>query len=391
MDGSPVLSVVTGLVFVFAVTAAIASVITETISWLLALRAKFLLEGIKSLVDGDDSTGVINFKVVHDNYLAFCQVLHPGSTPTSPSSTTANASSTPPNGASTPTNATSTPTGALLGGPILGNLGLAKPLRDIQDKATGKVVPGASTLRQYPSYFSSRAFSAALLDLLLPDAPTSTTTPIVSEIRSSVLKIENRALKESLLGILKSTEEDLGKFRRGIEEWYDDHMDRVSGWYKRRVSWITFFAGAALVILLNVNAIAIARTLYLDADTRTAVAAIVNSTPCQENDETCIDKLTSETTALTAAGLPLGWRSLPANCPMSKPECTSWAAYNNIPDSTKDLPVVVAETLLLLAGWAITIVALIPGARFWYDLLARIGGLRKGSPSYAGPKPPQST
>ncbi|WP_229995318.1 hypothetical protein [Arthrobacter sp. Bi26] len=379
-------------------TAALASVITEAIAWFLGLRAKFLLEGIKSLVDGDDSEDVIDFRNVKANYDAFRKLVNPTSTPrgfrkllhrstklAAPTFTSASPTLMP----ASPTS----PTSALLGGPILGHLGLLKPLDKIQKKGAGKgkVVPPPAALRQYPSYFSSRAFSAAVLDLLLPDTPGSTTPAKISEIRSSVEKIENKALKESLLGILKSTEEDLEKLHQAIEQWYDDHMDRVSGWYKRHVSWITILAGAVLVILLNVNTIAIARTLYTDADTRTAVAAIVNSKPCEQNDETCIDKLTREATALTASGLPLAWRWVPADCPESEPECSSWWSYNDLPDINRGLPSFLFDILLLLAGWGVTVIALLPGARFWYDLLNRIGGLNKGSPSYAGPKPPQAT
>ena len=379
MNELPLLDVAAGLLLVYAVTAALASVITEGIAWFLGLRARYLIEGIKSLVDGDSSNDAIDFRQVSSHYQAFRRLMQGAVQPTRTEKALRD-----PN---------FTPTSALLGGPILGNLGLLEPLEKIQKKSTpeGKLLPGAATLRHYPSYFSSRAFSAALLDLLLPDVvSTKRRKNVISDVRSSVEKINNKALKESLLGILKSTEEDLGKFRQGIEQWYDDHMDRVSGWYKRRISWVTLLAGFVLVVSCNINTVAIARTLYTDADTRTAVTAIVNSKPCTENDEACIDELRNEVTALTASGLPLGWREVPADCPKSDPKCTP-LSYNNLPDINKGVPSLLLDVLLLIAGFGLTIVAVLPGARFWYDLLTRIGGLRRGSPSYAGPKPPQAS
>ena len=51
-------------------------------------------------------------------------------------------------------------------------------------------------------------------------------------------------------------------------------MGRVTGWYKRRVARITLVVGALLVLLLNVNALTIARTLYTDGDVRSSLSAV---------------------------------------------------------------------------------------------------------------------
>ena len=36
--------------------------------------------------------------------------------------------------------------------------------------------------------------------------------------------------------------------------------------------------------------------------------------------------------------------------------------------------------LLVLLGWGLMVAALIPGARFWFDLLSRLGTLRSTGP-----------
>ena len=41
--------------------------------------------------------------------------------------------------------------------------------------------------------------------------------------------------------------------------------------------------------------------------------------------------------------------------------------------------------LLVMVGWLIMILALLPGARFWFDLLSKLGSLRS-----TGPKPTRS-
>jgi hypothetical protein len=41
--------------------------------------------------------------------------------------------------------------------------------------------------------------------------------------------------------------------------------------------------------------------------------------------------------------------------------------------------------VLVLIGFLITIIALTPGARFWYDLLGKLGSLRSTGPKPAPP------
>jgi hypothetical protein len=43
------------------------------------------------------------------------------------------------------------------------------------------------------------------------------------------------------------------------------------------------------------------------------------------------------------------------------------------------------QILPVLGGFLITIIALTPGARFWFDLLSRLGSLRSTGPKPASP------
>ena len=50
--------------------------------------------------------------------------------------------------------------------------------------------------------------------------------------------------RQSLQALVKNAGGDVSLFRTSVGQWYDDHMDRVSGWYKRHVAMITLAAGA---------------------------------------------------------------------------------------------------------------------------------------------------
>ena len=132
-----------------------------------------------------------------------------------------------------------------------------------------------------------------------------------------------------------------------------------------RTAWITVFIGAALVILLNVNALAITKSLYLDSDLRSAVVAVaVENNACPQTGTAdlkgCLTKFKDELEAAQQQGLPIGWT-----------------------DDTRSRTFSSGGTALLtLLGFLLTVLALVPGARFWFDAIGKAGSLRS-----TGPKP----
>ncbi len=74
-----------------------------------------------------------------------------------------------------------------------------------------------------------------------------------------------------LLSLVSQAEGDIEKLRTSIEQWYDDHMARVSGWYKRHVRWISLGLALLFAAFFNLNAIEIGRTLYSDEAVRAQV------------------------------------------------------------------------------------------------------------------------
>src|SRR5713101_9070998 len=73
-----------------------------------------------------------------------------------------------------------------------------------------------------PSYISSRTFTLALQDLVA----ASKTNP--------------NAIPPALKTILDQAKGDAQQELASIEKWFDDTMNRVSGWYKRKVQLIIF-------------------------------------------------------------------------------------------------------------------------------------------------------
>ena len=338
MSDSLIVDVAIGLVFTFATTAAVTSGLTEAVARFLGLRGDYLLRGIRSLVDGSAAKA------------------------TDPPATQTGEQAPPPSV-------------RLLQSPLLRNTGSQQV---VPDTTTG-VAGGRAALRQLPSYYSSRTFAAAVIDVLVPDAAGATT---MDTITTGIEAEAPGIFKDSLLAIAKRARSDVAQFESGIAQWYDDHMDRVSGWYKRHTRWISLVIGAVLVVLFNINTVAIARDLYTDQALRESVVSqsFANSTCHGATPAACLADVRKQISGLRSSGLPIGWGEAAA-CKAPGAHCTLGGRLG-LTDPSGGGASSVRFFLIVLLGWLITALALLPGARFWFNLLSRIDSMRS-----SGPKP----
>src|SRR5271169_6627753 len=159
-------------------------------------------------------------------------------------------------------------------------------------------------------------------------------------------------------------------------------MDRVSGWYKRHVGKITLVVGAILIVLFNINLFTIGHTLYADSVANSVVSTVAaKGTSCPgESLEECLANAQAQVSAVTAADLPIGWDTV-RDCRESNAQC-SWLDQRGIFSRHGSSG---WQFVLVLIGFLITIIAIVPGARFLFDVLGWLGSLRE-----TGPKPARS-
>ena len=392
MLGSGIIDVAIGLAFFFGVTAALSSVFTELIARFLGLRGAYLLGGLRELLDGTggqtaETGSQTALKDAIKNYEAM-RTLVKRPAPATGALATPAAALKP---AEAPAASTNSATGALLGSPILRSQGMIGQItsRDLTLQPGKRGRPPRMTTstgkrllwrdrRSLPAYISARSFGEAVIDLLVPNATGNTT---MTEIQDGIGALPDwmSTLKTSLEALAKNAGSDIDLFRTSVENWYDDHMTRVSGWYKRRVAKITILIGAILVLLLNINALTLGRTLYGNSVVRAAVSTVAaKTTSCQgKTQQNCLAGLQSQLSAAAQAGLPIGWGTVP-DCAAPKASC-NWLDQRGIFSQHGGSG---WQAVLALAGFLITIIALTPGARFWFDLLSKLGSFRT-----TGPKP----
>jgi hypothetical protein len=245
--------------------------------------------------------------------------------------------------------------------------------------------------RRYPSYLHARTAIAALLDLrapenktppkkLLPDDRPS--TPETSELEAAIHAIGSETTQRALAAIFKSVGWDPVKFRQAAERWYDDEMERVSGWYRRRVQWWIFFWALLVAFALNADTLRIANVLWTQPSVRSALVNQANAAVSGAQGPTgatgtgptgptgaqsCVGSCAVQ--KLRALPVPLGWHfKKNANDPQGFP-FRPWRTY---------------DFFAKLLGLLLTTFALSLGAPFWFDTLSKIARLRNsGAPPSA--------
>jgi len=168
-----------------------------------------------------------------------------------------------------------------------------------------------------------------------------------------------------------------------IEIWFNQSMERVSGWYKRKVQAVTIVVAIVVTAALNVDSVAIAQQLAKDVTLRSAIVAQAEQAAAQappvaavpgpagatatpvEDTSARIRKLTDTVTDLNALGLPIGW-----------------------PDPAKRHDA--AWILLKVMGLLLTAGAASLGAPFWFDVLNKFMSVRSaGKAPEEAPKAPK--
>ena len=259
-----------------------------------------------------------------------------------------------------------------------------------------------------PSYIPARVFARVVLD------PQSRDT--IVEPNSDIDRVIQLSLVNARADYDKQVEE--------LEIWYNDVMDRVSGWYKRRTQTILFVLGMSIAFAGNVDTLLIAQALSrnpllrgdladlaqksiadpaIQAQVKTArpptappadtglaasvtpdtIAADTTAAGTPPADESApLDSLQAahqrvqdNANAVRAMDLPIGW--------MRHPVTKGFHGTRTFPADESWLSKIVG---LLLTGFALML-----GAPFWFDVLNRFINVRSaGKSPRETPRPPEN-
>jgi hypothetical protein len=184
---------------------------------------------------------------------------------------------------------------------------------------------------------------------------------------------------------------DVEKYRGLLEQWYDDTMERASGWYKKKTQMILFLIGLTLAIIFNIDSISIATKLSNDPKLAAQLADNA-SVYLQNNKENLNDYLLNSNDTVKKIDANAK-DQLEAN--IAKTNALLDSATNlingNIADSNKLLglgwkgdeknnssKICISCNFhwWSIIGWLITALAISLGAPFWFDLLNKLMQIR---------------
>lgn len=233
-----------------------------------------------------------------------------------------------------------------------------------------------------PSYIPSSKFAIALKDVLSEEnqgnVPPDTTAGITKT---------NPALRETVEAVLADTSTNLVNDQQKIEAWFDDSMDRVSGWYKRDAQARALLLAVLITLFLNADTLRITQTLW----THPAMTAVVVETAKERVGKGRPGEETAAMVTYDKANDPTASspKMLPSNDAITPEEnkllgqITGWGndwlpEWQKTPTNSgrgfSDWLVFLLRNRLL--GWIITALAVSMGAPFWFDTLNRFMNIR---------------
>jgi len=181
------------------------------------------------------------------------------------------------------------------------------------------------------------------------------------EIRKKLDELTKSNGKETLekkygdiLNLLTAVGVDARGGLKQVEDWFDSVMANISEIYKQKVRLIVWPFALAVVLVFNVDSIAIAKAFWNNPDARDAVIAQVDvitqssaeTDQEQAEQEKTVDELLAD---LNKLQIPLMWFDQDGN--YNFPQALDWE-----------------KALGLLITW----VAAAQGSHFWYDQLRKL-------------------
>lgn len=212
--------------------------------------------------------------------------------------------------------------------------------------------------RRSPSYLSADSFQSILFHVVLEGGS-------FDRIEEAINKLPDEDLQNVLRQLWNDAAGQADDFRDQVQQWYDNVMDRASGWYKRNVQQILILVGLSIAVVFNADTIAIYERLESDPEaveqiiqmaemyvTLNGDSLILPDDPTIEASLDQIRTLIDREIDQAAAPLGLGWKGVDW-------QSMSWA-----------------EWAMKFLGWIVTALAVSLGAPFWFDLLKKLVNIR---------------
>jgi hypothetical protein len=256
-----------------------------------------------------------------------------------------------------------------------------------------------------PSYIPANNVAIALIDSVKEKTPSQTVAQMEAayqQFRNGLGNLPEGDFKVLLKSVTEHTDK-LQSLTASIEQWYNDYMDRVTGWYKKNIRLIVLIVGAIVTMVFNVDSIQLIKVATTDPDTRARMNALA--------DQIIQDSAMVTTLVTEQRNNPLYYNDYVNDSSIQEASFAEEVSEDSVAmvdaetrmQQLKNLNQLVYEWQLpvgwqihkthswifIVVGWILTTLALSFGAPFWFDLLKRLVNIRNAGlkPSAEGVKP----
>lgn len=138
-----------------------------------------------------------------------------------------------------------------------------------------------NNLLQTPAYIPASNFALAVMDLVAKQARVKQNKLFI-DFQAGLQTLEhNEGNLYKVLKNLLDTSPDVKELQEKIENWFNEYMNRVSGWYKSHTVVTVRIIALMLALIFNINVIKLAKTIYKDGRVRSSLVVmaegVVNS------------------------------------------------------------------------------------------------------------------
>ena len=213
--------------------------------------------------------------------------------------------------------------------------------------------------RYAPSYMSDASFQSILFEIILGEKDIT-----VGNLKQRISELPDEDLRNVLSQLLRDSEEHLDTFKGNVRGWYNNIMDRASGWYKKSTQKILVAVGLTIAVVFNADTIALYKHLESSPESVEKLAGLAQ-TFVEDNDGVSLRQqdrefneaynnlkgiINNEINQIQSYGL--GWN----NVDVTSMNRDQWGVK--------------------LLGWIVTALSISLGAPFWFDLLRKIVNIR---------------
>ncbi len=427
MLGSSILEVAIGMIFVYLLVSLMLTTLTEIISTYLKMRANNLWDGICNMVDSSpDAEGGEQAEAgVHENWVwsiynhPLIKSLMPPDARRKPGRMRLRPSTKGPS-------YIPARTFAMVVLDLVRSRGdLMSLLRKSLDEAVAAIPADAdapavkarlkSHIEAIPANVPLTAPLKQALHRLVEEIPDGLTAAQAKEqaqalpekIQGLLGHFGESQLGKSLSVLIADAKGDAEKMKENVEVWFNNSMERVAGWYKRKIQKLQLVLALGLAIALNVDSLQLMRALQSNTALRQSLVAQAEefqsspqvqvfmaqpANPAEaEGSSDPAAQAEQQTKAFEAIrgeleklDLPIGWsqgRVWPGLLPQDPWTGQCWSSWFGAWGTAIGLH---------FWGWLLTALAASLGAPFWFDMLNKVINIRSaGKAPEEKPKNPK--